>query len=273
MNDAPAILVLGPGGLAVARRIAEAVPEATIYGYRARLPDISNGFQSVAGEVQTLFRAGRPVIGICAAGILIRAVASLLTDKTEEPPVIAVAEDGSAVVPLLGGHQGGNDLAREIAAVLEIAPSITTAGDLRLGLALDDPPPGWAIADPARAKPVMAALLAGEPVGLAGDEELPDWLRGIPLERRTGLSPSLTLTTHAGEGNDGAVLVPKRLVLGIGAERFAETEALERLVEVVLAEAECRPEAVAAITTLDLKAAEPAIIEVASRLGVPVRLF
>ena len=35
---------------------------------------------------------GRPVVGVCAAGILIRAVAPLLADKTTEPPVVAVAE-------------------------------------------------------------------------------------------------------------------------------------------------------------------------------------
>src|SRR3546814_4821115 len=58
--------------------------------------------------IADLFMAGRPVIGICAAGILIRAVASRLADKHSEPPLIAVAADGSAVVPLLGGHHGGN---------------------------------------------------------------------------------------------------------------------------------------------------------------------
>jgi cobalt-precorrin 5A hydrolase/precorrin-3B C17-methyltransferase len=29
-----------------------------------------------------------------------------LGDKRAEPPVVALAEDGSAVVPLLGGHRG-----------------------------------------------------------------------------------------------------------------------------------------------------------------------
>jgi len=33
----------------------------------------------------------------------------------EEPPVVAVAEDGSAAVPLLGAHRGANALARAIA--------------------------------------------------------------------------------------------------------------------------------------------------------------
>ncbi len=80
--------------------------------------------------------------------------------------MVAVAEDGSVAVPLIGGHHGANAIAHAVAAVTGGIAAITTAGDLRLGLALDEPPPGWRIADPERVKPVAAALLAGEPVAL-----------------------------------------------------------------------------------------------------------
>ena len=95
-----------------------------------------------------LFAAGTPIVGLCASGILIRAVAPLVADKHADPPVVAVAEDGSAVVPLLGGHHGANALARHLAQALGGVAAITTAGDLRLGIALDEPPPGWRIANP-----------------------------------------------------------------------------------------------------------------------------
>jgi cobalt-precorrin 5A hydrolase/precorrin-3B C17-methyltransferase len=42
----------------------------------------------------------------------------LLDDKRAEPPVIALAEDGSVAVPLLGGHHGANALARALADAL-----------------------------------------------------------------------------------------------------------------------------------------------------------
>ena len=48
-------------------------------------------------------------------------------------PVLALAEDGSAVLPLLGGLAGVNRLAREIGEVLAVAPAITTSGELRFG--------------------------------------------------------------------------------------------------------------------------------------------
>ena len=91
---------------------------------------------------------GRPIVGICAAPILIRALAPLLADKRAESPVVAVAADGSAAVPLLGGHRGANRLARAIAGATGGQAAVTTAGDVRLGLALDDPPPGWRAANP-----------------------------------------------------------------------------------------------------------------------------
>ena len=40
------------------------------------------------------FGTGRPVVGLCAAGILIRLVAPLLTDKHAEPPVLVMTETG-----------------------------------------------------------------------------------------------------------------------------------------------------------------------------------
>ena len=51
-----------------------------------------------------LFSEQRHIIGICAAGILIRLLAPAISDKQSEPPVLAVSHDGASVVPLLGRH-------------------------------------------------------------------------------------------------------------------------------------------------------------------------
>ena len=70
-----------------------------------------------AETLRALFTARRPIIALCASGILIRILAPLLADKHAEPPVVAVAEVGSAAVPLLGGHHGANTFARRIAEI------------------------------------------------------------------------------------------------------------------------------------------------------------
>ena len=119
----PAIIVLGPGGLDLAHKIVTVLPDAEVHGLARRVDSAQVSFDDTGDHLRALFAAGTPVIGICAAGILIRLLAPSLTDKTSEPPVIAVAEDGSAVVPLLGGHHGANDLAQRIAAAFgAVAP-------------------------------------------------------------------------------------------------------------------------------------------------------
>ena len=149
----------------------------------------------VAAHLRALFREGRPIVGICAAGILIRVLAPLLSDKRDEPPVLAVSEDGASVVPLLGGHRGANVWRAEIAAALGGHAAITTAGDTRFGVALDAPPPGWTLANPADAKAVMAALLAGATARLEGDAA---WLARQPRSRsRPDGEVRLVATTQA----------------------------------------------------------------------------
>jgi cobalt-precorrin 5A hydrolase/precorrin-3B C17-methyltransferase len=101
------------------------------------------------------------------AGILIRSVAQLLAAKQVEPPVVAVAEDGSVAVPLVGGHHGANALARTVAVLTGGIAAITTAGDLKLGLSLDEPPPGWRIAEAGGADWLHAGAIGwAEQVGL-----------------------------------------------------------------------------------------------------------
>src|SRR5580658_9548799 len=172
-----AIVVLGPSGAALGRRARDLLPGATLHGPRALPGEWDETYDRVVPHLRELFAAARPLVGLCASGILIRALAPLIDDKRAEPPVVALAEDGSVAVPLLGGHRGANAIARALAAGCGGAAAITTAGDLRLGLALDEPPPGWRIANPARVKPVAAALLAGEPVALHDELGCAGWLR------------------------------------------------------------------------------------------------
>src|SRR3546814_4685471 len=102
---APALVVLTPGGAALAARLKAALPEALVFAKRDRVAAADVFFDDFTAQVQAAFLDGRPIVGLCAAGALIRALAPLVADKHSEPPVVAVAEDGSAVVPLLGGHR------------------------------------------------------------------------------------------------------------------------------------------------------------------------
>jgi cobalt-precorrin 5A hydrolase/precorrin-3B C17-methyltransferase len=211
------------------------------------------------------------VIGICAAGILIRAVAPRLADKHGEPPLIAVAADGSSVVPLLGGHHGANLLSRRIAAVLQGIPAITTAGDLAFGLGLDEPPEGYTLANPEDAKGLMANLLRGGGLRIEGDAP---WLADSNLPLSADGRMVIEVTHRAVEGStDHLVYHPRNIAIGVGCERNAKPVELIRLVQTTLAEHGIARDSIAGVYSLDLKADEPAMQELARWLGVPFRVF
>ncbi|SLN30025.1 Precorrin-3B C(17)-methyltransferase [Pseudoruegeria aquimaris] len=259
----PIVICLNRSGEATAHRVAQAL-DSPVHGREGRVDAADAFFPDALEHIRTLFAAGTPVIGVCAAGILIRAVAPLLADKTKEPPVVAVSDDGGVVVPLLGGHRGANRLANEIAQALEATAAVTTAGDVALGVALDAPPAGYRLANPQDAKSVMARLLAGETPRVIGEN-----IFGLEASE----SGTLTLSVGAAPSQADLRYHPQSHALGLGCARNADPEELWALVQEVLAEANIAPEAVASVNSIDLKGDEPAMNVVARRLGVPLRLF
>lgn len=271
-----AVIALSAAGEKTARQICRALPEAVLHGRAGRVAKADLHFADAGSHVRALFKTGVPVIGICAAGILIRAVAPLLKDKQEEPPLIAVSSDGKSVVPLLGGHHGANRLAVRIATALKARAAITTAGDAILGIALDDPPEGWRVANAEAAKSVAAALLAGKPVAVEADDGLAapwiDVLRKTVGNKKGRAAGTIRITASIAK-DKGLTLHPPVLAIGVGCERGAEPKEVLALVRRTLAKAKLSPEAVACVASLDLKADEPAVQAVADLLGVPTRFF
>jgi cobalt-precorrin 5A hydrolase/precorrin-3B C17-methyltransferase len=269
-----ALVALTAGGLALARRLQAVLPEASVLGLEGRADGADETFDDAAAAIRGLFQAGRPVVGVCAAGILVRALAPLLSDKGAEPPVVAVGEDGGAAVPLLGGHRGANALARAIAAATGGQAAITTAGDLRLGFALDEPPPGWRLANPEAAKEIAAALLAGEPVALAVEAGNAAWLRSSRVAFAEAAPRRIRVTARS-VGDPGGDLIyhPPVLAVGVGCERGAEPGEVVGLVERALAGRGLAAAAVACVASIDLKVGEEAVHAAAARLAVPARFF
>ncbi|ROU02728.1 precorrin-3B C(17)-methyltransferase [Histidinibacterium lentulum] len=273
MAVTPVVLALSASGEPVAHRIAAALG-AKVHGRAGRVGRADAVFANALDHARDLFLAGTPIIGVCASGILIRGIAPHLSDKRGEPPVLSVSDDGSVVVPLLGGHRGANRLARQVAEALGAVAAVTTAGDVALGVALDEPPPGWRLADPEAARGAMAALLSGRRARIDCEGgEVPDFLDGLP-KAAPGEDAAVPILVTEGPAPGGELAYHRqRYALGVGCARNCPPEELAKLVGATLEAFEIAPGAIAGLFTLDLKADEPAVLALARSLDLPLRLF
>lgn len=267
----PVILCLSGAGLALARKLATRL-DADIHGHAVRCPEAPHHFGKARAHIADLFCSGRPIIGVCAAGILIRAVAPHLKHKSTDAPVIAVAESGRFVVPLIGGHHGAITLARQVAEQLDGDLALTTAGDGRWQLSLDEPPQGWRLANAGAAQRVMPQLLAGDGAFIDGDclDGLKDWFSHVPR----GGAVSLTVTRRQQTpAENELVYCPQDVMLGVGCARGCPADELIDLVMRELTRANINAASIAGIFSVDLKADEPALHSLAAMLAVPLRVF
>lgn len=266
----PSVIVLSPADLELAAKIALAI-DGRVETYAKRIEPADVPFDDPKSHIRQLFKSGRPIIAIMASGAILRLLAPVLTDKKNDPPVLVVASDGSCVVPLLGGHHGANELARNIAVAINGSAAITTSGDLNFGMALDSPPAGYVLANPDAAKNVMATLLAGSSARLEGEA---DWLASSSIPFSPDGEVALRVTDQQTyTGPNELVYHPANLVLGMGCERGADgSEAIE-LAERIISDSGFARQSVACIASIELKVDEAAIQMVAEHFNVPTRFF
>jgi cobalt-precorrin 5A hydrolase/precorrin-3B C17-methyltransferase len=264
-RPAPAIVILGNGSLATARNIKQLYPGALIHGLAGRVEGADRVYHEFGATLRELYQQDTPIIALCAAGILIRTLAPLLLEKGAEPPVLAVAEDGSAVVPLLGGLGGVNVLAREIADALKVAAAITTSGELRFGTCLLNPPNGYALGDLELGKRFVSDLLAGETVRIEGEAP---WLAQAQLPE----DPQARLAVHVGHAErtpatNELLIYPRNVLVAVGAS----VSNLANSIRDALHQAGIAVQSLACLLAADSEMASPALRTAALELRVPLR--
>ena len=118
------------------------------------------------------FSTSDALVFVGAIGIAIRAIAPHVQSKVRDPAVIVVDELGQYSIPVLSGHIGGaNELAIQIAEILNAIPVVTTATDINNVFAIDTwaKAQGLRILNPECIKLVSSKLLRGESVRIKSD--------------------------------------------------------------------------------------------------------
>lgn len=261
----PAIVILGNGSLATARSIQQLYPGALIHGLAERVEGADRIYREFGATLRELYQQDTPIIALCASGIVIRTLAPLLLEKGAEPPVLAVAEDGSAVVPLLGGLAGVNVIAREVAAHLDVAPAITTSGELRFGTCLLNPPQGYALGDLELGKRFVSDLLAGETVRIEGSAP---WLADAQLPE----NEQARLTVHVSHARrepatNELLIYPRNVLVAVAGESPTVSGAIRE----ALHRAAIAVQSVACLLAADTEMSSSTLREVALEMGVPLR--
>ncbi|MEM8747145.1 MAG: precorrin-3B C(17)-methyltransferase [Actinomycetota bacterium] len=238
----------------------------------SRLPfDHHHG--DLADTVRTRWRDVDGFVLVCSVGIATRVVGPLLSEKHDDPSVVVVDDAGRFAVPLAGGHRGANDLAVDVATLLDAEPVVTTATDSRGQVALDTLPGITAMGDVAG---VTRALLDGDPVAV--DDEvgwpLPAGLRGSSDDSSHGSSHGadhrIVVTDRERSPREHEVVLhPPSLVVGVGASSDAPADAAAELLDGVLRDHGLERASIATVATIDRRAADPVV----TALGLPVRSF
>ena len=271
-----AVFAFTERGKATARRVADHLDgEIDLYA-PARLA--GEGFAtyegSLPGFVGGLFDR-EALIFVGAAGIALRAVAPYVASKKSDPAVLCMDEAARYVIPLLSGHIGGaNALARRLAAALDATPVITTATDVNGRFSVDTwaTEQGMAITSMVLAKRVSAEILVRD-IPFWSEADRPDTLAGGLVWSDSGELGICASVHDVKPFDDTLLLVPRVLHIGVGCRRGTPAEAIEAAILKILAEYKLRPEAVARVASIDVKANEAGLLECCRSHGWPIRFY
>jgi cobalt-precorrin 5A hydrolase len=237
---------------------------------------------------------------VFSVGIAARLLAPLLVDKRHDPAVVCVDEQGHFAVAFSGGHRGGaNALTQQVAHCLAGQAVVTTASDNAQTLSVDmmGQPFNWLLdADyEAAVTPVSASIVNQRPVLIYQQTgEAHWWPFAHPLPPHFKLvNDAQSVESLSAERSllevDAAVLIsdqlsrpdwlpgklptvvwrPRSLVVGIGCDRNTPLAVLCKGLKQVFAAANLSEHAIASLVSVDLKADEAGIIELAAALDRP----
>ena len=259
----------------------------------AYISGISTMDKTIQHTVHEYFKTGNIIIFISACGIAVRSIAPFIKNKTTDPCVIVMDELGHYVISLLSGHiGGGNAFTQKIAAITGAVPVITTATDINNKFSIDvfAKNNGLHITDMYKAKDISADIIHNKRVGMITgryiniDGDIPDELDIIVpgyytftgnLQLNSGSYDNIFIITPFTDYFKAAgidchnkkcnklYLTPKQTVLGIGCKRDTDTDKLSTFVKNILMQYNISPASIAAITSIDIKKNEPALINLA----------
>jgi cobalt-precorrin 5A hydrolase len=122
------LVTLSKEGALLADRVRSAFPDSNMYVHEKVEGDWdAERFSSVIELTRRIFDNHGGLVYFAPCGVVVRALASNLKSKTQDPAVVVVDVGARWAISLLSGHEGGaNDLAIAVGNILAAEPVIST---------------------------------------------------------------------------------------------------------------------------------------------------
>ncbi len=287
-QPAMAVWALTARGCDLGRRLTAELGSSLFVPQKYAAHPTERAFQHFASAFPEQFSRFQHHVCIAATGIVVRCLGPLLRDKTTDPGVVVLDQEGRFAVSLLGGHLGGaNDLARRLARICGGQAVITTATDTAGLPALDllARDLGLVADRPERFATLAAALLDGERIQIFDPDSLL-WPRlselgfaglfktiGEPISWRKDI-PGVWVSWRRPPDEQARLgLHPRRLVAGLGCHRGVSATSITDFVHEVFDANRLALPSLAALGTVQARHGEPGVHSAAATLGVDVAFF
>ncbi|WOT06780.1 cobalamin biosynthesis protein [Shewanella youngdeokensis] len=302
-----AVHVITQHGRVIAAKLAQAWPAVEVFVSDALIqtadklaPHETAFVLPLSHHISSRFTEHEQHICVFSVGIAARLLAPLLVDKRHDPAVVCVDEQGHFAVAFSGGHRGGaNALTQQVAHCLAGQAVVTTASDNAQTLSVDmmGQPFNWLLDTDSEAAvtPVSACIVNQRPVLIyqqTGESHW--WPFSHPLPTHIKLINNAQSGEYVCAERDqlkvnACILIsdqlsqpdwlpieqptviwrPRSLVVGIGCDRNTPLAVLRKGLKQVFEAANLSEHAIASLVSVDLKADETGIIELAAELDRP----
>ncbi len=263
-----AIVILGQGALATARRLQKVYPQARVMGLKDRVEGADESYANFGDTLRELYRADTPIVALCAAGIVIRSLAPLLVEEGRRAAGAGRrrGRQRRGAAARRAGRGEPRWRAKSPPHWQWRRPS-PPAASCASAPACSIRPQGYALADLEQGKRFVSDLLGGDTLRIEGDAP---WLDKLDLPLAEDAAHTLRIDAGAAGIAHNELRIHPRVVLA--HVTLVDSHLPERIHQ-GLAQAGLAKASLAAVIAPRCRMADPALAEAASELGVPLRFI
>lgn len=237
--------------------------------------------KDVKDNFNLIFNKYDAIIAIMASGILIRSISSLIQSKTTDPAILNIDDNGKFVISMLSGHLGGaNKMTQKIADLIDATAVITTSTDVNKKLGIDVLASDLylSIDNTSEILYFNKAILNGKEISFTVNSNgnydyLFEYLNNNTLEMNVSIYFSSKVENgdiFVQCGEHEIVMIPDKIVFGIGCRRGKSESEIHEAVNDVLSELNMHESRIDSFASAEIKKDEEGILELSKNLDIPI---